>query len=167
MVIRPAQAADVAAIEAIVERAYGGYVERIGMRPGPMDSDYAEKVGEGLVHVADERSAGGEGSAAAIAGLIVLVELDDRLLIDNVAVDPERQGEGIGRRLLAFAEDRARAAGLDRVALYTHEMMSENIALYARLGYVEDERRQEDGYSRVFMSKRVGSSGDLSPPWGP
>jgi GNAT superfamily N-acetyltransferase len=144
--IRRAGTDDVAAIEGIVERAYGGYVKRIGMRPGPMDSDYGEKVGTGLVFVAED---------GGVAGLIVLVELEDRVLIDNVAVDPDRQGEGIGRRLLAFAEDRARQAGLHRVALYTHEKMSENLALYARLGYAEDERRQEDGYARVFMSKRL------------
>ena len=56
--IRPADAADLAAIEAIVERAYGVYVERIGMRPGPMDADYAEKVRRGLVSVAEEERRG-------------------------------------------------------------------------------------------------------------
>jgi hypothetical protein len=33
--------------------------------------------------------------------------------------------------------------------------MTENLALYARLGYEEDERRREDGFARVFMSKRL------------
>jgi len=31
--------------------------------------------------------------------------------------------------------------------------MAENIALYARVGYVEYERRQEQGFRRVFMRK--------------
>ena len=55
--IRPADASDLAAIESIVERAYGVYVERIGMRPGPMDADYAEKVRRGLVFVDRGRAA--------------------------------------------------------------------------------------------------------------
>jgi hypothetical protein len=55
--VRIAIAADVEAIAGIVERAYGVYVERIGMRPGPMDADHAEKVRRGLVSVAEE---GGE-----------------------------------------------------------------------------------------------------------
>jgi GNAT superfamily N-acetyltransferase len=154
--IRAAEPDDVEAIAAIVERAYGVYVERIGMRPGPMDDDHGEQVRRGLIHVAEDgrRDAGEEGGAEAV-GLIVLVELDDRLLIENVAVDPARQGEGIGRRLLEFAEQTARSAGIETVALYTHEKMSENLALYARLGYEEDERRREDGFSRVFMSKRL------------
>jgi GNAT superfamily N-acetyltransferase len=145
--MRPAESGDVAAIEAIVERAYGVYVERIGMRPGPMGDDYARLVGEGLVTVADD---------GGVAGLIVLVEKPAALLIENVAVDPSRQGEGIGGALLAFAEAEARRAGLGRVALYTHEKMSENLALYGRLGYLVDERREERGFARVFLSKPLG-----------
>jgi ribosomal protein S18 acetylase RimI-like enzyme len=152
--IRPADATDLAAIEAIVERAYGVYVERIGMRPGPMDDDHAEQVRRGLVHVAED------GDGGEIAGLVVLVESGDRLVIENVAVDPARQGEGIGRRLLEFAEETARRAGIETIALYTHELMTENLALYAGLGYVEDERRRVEAFSRVFsrvfMSKRLG-----------
>lgn len=151
MRIRPAEPADARAIAEIVERAYGGYVERIGLRPGPMDDDYAEKVAAGLVWVADD---------AGVAGLIVLVEEPDDLLIENVAVDPRRQGEGIGRALLGFAEDSARKAGLSTLRLYTHEMMTENLALYAQLGYHEDERRREEVldrvFERVFLSKRLG-----------
>jgi GNAT superfamily N-acetyltransferase len=156
MVIRRAQPDDEAAIVAIVERAYGVYVERIGMRPGPMDADYTEKLRGALVHVAEDGEAAvGDEGTAPVVGLIVLVEIEGRLLIENVAVDPDRQGEGIGGRLLEFAEETARAAGIETLALYTHEKMSENLALYARLGYEEDERRRESGFSRVFMSKRL------------
>lgn len=147
MLIRQAETGDEAAIAAIVERAYGVYVERIGMRPGPMDTDHGVKVRDGLAWVAEDDR---------VVGLIVLVEAGDRLVIENVAVDPDRQGEGIGLRLLEFAEDEARRTGIDTVALYTHEMMAENLALYTRLGYEEDERRRENGFSRVFMSKRLG-----------
>ncbi len=148
MQIRPAVGADVAAIERIVERAYGVYVERIGMRPGPMGDDYAQRVGDGLVSVADD-----EG----VIGLIVLIEKPGALLIENVAVDPSRQSEGIGRALLAFAEAGAGRAGVDRLVLYTHEKMKENLKLYARLGYAIDERREEQGFARIFLSKRLGA----------
>ena len=155
MLIRQAERADEAAIAAIVERAYGVYVERIGMRPGPMDADYAEKVRRGLVHVAEDGDGNGGGAGPEVVGLIVLIEIDDRLLIENVAVAPDRQGGGIGRGLLAFAEETARGAGIGTLVLYTHEKMIENLELYARLGYVADEWRREDGFSRVFMSKRL------------
>jgi ribosomal protein S18 acetylase RimI-like enzyme len=146
--IRLAEAEDVEPIADIVERAYCGYVERIGMRPGPMNDDYGEKVRGGHTFVADDDG--------GVAGLIVLVEMPNHLLVENVAVDPGRQGEGIGRELLAFAEERARAAGIDTLRLYTHEKMSENLALYARLGYEEDERRYvEYGFYRVFLVKHL------------
>jgi ribosomal protein S18 acetylase RimI-like enzyme len=147
MQIRAATAADVGAIEETVERAYGGYVERIGMRPGPMDADYAEQVRGGLVSVVEK-----DGE---VVGLLVLVGMPDHLLVENVAVDPGRQGEGIGRVLLAHAEDVAREAGLGEMRLYTHSKMAENRALYSRLGYRETDRRDEQGFDRVFFVKRL------------
>lgn len=146
MRIRPALPSDSATVATIVERAYSVYVERIGMRPGPMEDDYEEKVRGGTVSVSEDES---------VAGLIVLVPHSGHLLVENVAVDPQRQGEGIGRMLLAYAEDVARANDLDTLRLYTHALMTENQALYAHLGYREDERRREDGFERVFLSKRL------------
>ena len=112
-----------------------------------MDADYAALVAARVVTVAEVDG--------APAGLIVLVAKPDHLLVENVAVDPERQGHGIGRALLAFAEARAAELGLDELRLYTHVKMTENQALYARLGYREVERRAERGFARVFMSKRI------------
>lgn len=112
-----------------------------------MEDDYEAKVGEGLVTVADD---GGE-----VVGLIVLVEEPDCLLVENVAVEPERQSEGIGRTLLAYAEDVARDAGLSTLRLYTHVTMTENLAFYPRLGYEETGRPAEDSFERVFFRKRL------------
>ena len=42
-----------------------------------------------------------------------------------------------------------------RCALQTHEWMTENIALYERIGYVEVDRRTERGFPRVYMRKRL------------
>jgi ribosomal protein S18 acetylase RimI-like enzyme len=130
-----------------VDRAFGHYVERIGMRPVPMDADYDAAVAHADTWVADD---GGQ-----IVGLLILVPGDDHVLVENVAVDPGRQGEGIGRALLAFAEQRAAELGVSEMRLYTHVLMTENQALYARLGYVEVERRTVEGRTGVFMSKRL------------
>lgn len=147
MQIRPADTADTAVIDEIVQRAYRHYVSRIGRRPGPMDEDYSLKVAQGLVSVAE---AGGE-----IVGLIVLAQEPDHLLVENVAVAPEHQRQGIGRALLAFAETVAGEAGTPTLRLYTHAAMTENLALYPRLGYVETHRRNDDGFERVFLEKRL------------
>ncbi len=68
----------------------------------------------------------------------------------------DRQGQGLGRRLVAFAESEARRLGYAELRLYTHATMTENIALYTRLGFCETGRGREAGYDRVFMAKRLG-----------
>ena len=78
-----------------------------------MLDDYAVLIADGLVRVLcrDRR----------IYGVLVLIEKDDHLLLDNVAVAPEAQGLGIGRRLVEAAEEVARNLGYATVRLYTHE----------------------------------------------
>ena len=154
--IRPAQPGDRAAVEAIVRAAYSVYIERIGKPPGPMLDDYTRLIDEGAVSVTDADD--------AIAALIVLVPKPDHLLLDNIAVHPDRQGQGLGRRLIAFAENEARRLGYAELRLYTHATMTENIALYTRLGFAETRRGRETGYDRVFMTKRLGSPDANSPP---
>ncbi len=53
--------------------------------------------------------------------------------------------------MLTFAEDEAKRRRLHRLMLYTNEAMTENLLLYAHLGYAEVRRASEDGYRRVFM----------------
>lgn len=148
--VRPAEAADRAAIEGLVTRAYQPWIERIGIRPRPMEQDYAEQIASADAFVLED-----DGE---IAGLLILVADGGHLAVDNVAVDPSRQGEGLGRRLLAYAEERARERGVSELRIYTHQKMTENIELYARLGYVEYERRSENGRDGVFMAKPLSGA---------
>ena len=57
--------------------------------------------------------------------------------------------------LLELAESQARMAGYRSVYLYTHEKMTENLELYAKIGYVEFARRIEKGFARVYMRKQL------------
>lgn len=145
--ITPGRVADLAEIGELVTAAYGHYVERMGMLPGPMRTDYAVPLAAGQIEVlrADGR----------IAGLLVLVPEPEQMLLDNVAVAPWAQGRGFGRRLMDHAEARARAAGYDRITLYTHVTMVENIEIYLRRGYVETHRAEVNGLHRVYMVKRL------------
>jgi len=146
--IRPAEPGDRAAVEAIVDAAYSIYLERIGKAPGPMLDDYARLIAAGAVSVLDDPD-------GTIAALIVLLPKPDHLLLDNIAVRPDRQGRGLGRRLIAFAESETRRLGYAELRLYTHEKMTENIALYRRLGFVLTGHGREAGYDRVFMAKPI------------
>jgi GNAT superfamily N-acetyltransferase len=147
-VIRRARSADRAAVEAIVAAAYSPYIELIGKPPGPMLDDYGALIAQGAVSVL--KDAGGR-----IGAILVLLPKPDHLLLDNIAVRPERQGQGLGRRLIEFAEIEARRLGYRELRLYTHEKMVENVAMYRRHGFVETGRGHEAGYDRVFMTKHL------------
>jgi ribosomal protein S18 acetylase RimI-like enzyme len=145
--IRAATADDVSAITQIVGQAYRHYIARMGKPPGPMLDDYAARVLEGVVWVLEE--------GAAVAGIIVLIQMADYLVLDNIAISPARQGLALGRRLLAFAEAEAVRRGYSEIRLYTHQTMVENQRLYASIGYEETGRGTEAGYDRVFMRKQL------------
>jgi ribosomal protein S18 acetylase RimI-like enzyme len=70
-------------------------------------------------------------------------ELEDygSLYISGIALDPACRGQGLGTRLLAAAEARARALGLARLSLICFERNEQAMRLYARLGYTEATRR--------------------------
>jgi ribosomal protein S18 acetylase RimI-like enzyme len=122
-------------------------VPRIGRRPAPMIADYAQAVRDGRVWVAVDNR--------VLVGLAVLILQPDHLLLENIAVSPSAQGQGIGTRLLALAEDHARRHGMSEVRLYTNEAMTENLAYYLRRGYIETHRAEQDGFRRVFFRKVV------------
>lgn len=86
----------------------------------------------------------------------VVRDAHDTFWIENIAVDPHIQSRGLGRRLLTHAEQQASARGFDRVQLYTPAIAHENQAWYARRGYVETDRRMDDGRDPVFFEKRLG-----------
>ena len=145
--IRPASIADLAAVERIVRDAYTKYIVRIGRKPAPMLDDYRQRIREHAVWVLPDGD--------AIAALVVLLPEADHLLLDNIAVDRRWQGKGLGRRLMDFAEDEARRRGYSEVRLYTHEKMTENVAMYPRFGYEETGRGTQAGFERVFFRKRL------------
>ena len=135
------------AVENCADKAYRKYVVRIGKAPAPMIADFAEKQSLRQLYVACV--------ADELAGFVVLISEDHHMHLENVAVLPEFAGQGIGRALIGFVEQKARDGGLSRVELYTNEKMSENLALYPKLGYTEIARKQQDGFNRVFFRKSV------------
>jgi ribosomal protein S18 acetylase RimI-like enzyme len=145
--LRDAHASDVPRLTALVEAAYRPWIERIDAIPRPMKDDYAEVVRTRRVTVAER---GGE-----IVGLIVLDVSEGTFLIENVAVDPEHRGTGIGRTLLEHAERAALDEGHSTVYLYTNEHMTENLELYERIGYVEYDRRRVGAAGVVYLRKEL------------
>ena len=146
---RPATAADLPAIREVVGAAYARYLSRMDRPPAPMLADYGAAVDAGQLWV----------TGRPVTGLIELTEAGDALHVGNVAVRPGSQGTGLGRLLMDFAERRAILLGLTRLSLYTNEVMTENQAIYAHLGYHEVGRHTDDGYRRVYMEKLLVARG--------
>ncbi len=113
------------------------------------DYDAAIEAGEAWVLVRD----------GVLLGVLVIRPREDHLFLETLAVRPDRQGGGLGRRLVTFAEGEARRLGVGEVRLYTNEKMWENFAFYGGLGFEETGRRTEEGYRRVFMRKRLQGAG--------
>jgi ribosomal protein S18 acetylase RimI-like enzyme len=146
-IVRIAALGDVPGITACVCEAYVHYIERIGKRPGPMLEDFQETIGTAQVHVVE--------SSGQIVGVAVLMVTDEGFYLDNIAVRPSARGTGVGRTLLELAEAEAKKQGYASVYLATHELMHENRALYARIGYREYAQRVVNGYPRVFLRKQL------------
>jgi GNAT superfamily N-acetyltransferase len=145
--LRRATPDDLPAIRALIDAAYARYLSRMDKPPAPMSRDYGPSVEAGTTWV----------TGSPLTAVLTLCPREDHMYVENVAVDPRAQGRGLGRALMEFAEQEAARRRLSRMALVTHEAMTENQAIYARLGYAEIERRAEDGYRRIYMEKRLTS----------
>ena len=142
---RLAGPADAEAIHALTRLAYAKWVAVIGREPLPMTVDYAHAISKhrfDLLEVGDD-----------LAALIETTPDGDRLLIVNVAVAPAFQGRGLGVRLLTWAEHLAAASSLKGTRLYTNAGFTENLRLYAALGYRVGREEALSGGVAVHMSK--------------
>ena len=75
--------------------------------------------------------------AAGFAGCVYLETRQYRGYLGLLAVDPARQGTGLGRKLVAAAEDCFRTGGCVAVDLRVISQQTRLPPFYRRLGYVE------------------------------
>ncbi|MHC5009929.1 MAG: GNAT family N-acetyltransferase [Planctomycetota bacterium] len=78
--------------------------------------------------------------------------------VGQLAVHPDRKGDGLGARLMDHAEDRARALGAREVAVDTAESAEDLIRWYASRGYRHVgtyDWRPHTNYLSVVMSLRL------------
>jgi ribosomal protein S18 acetylase RimI-like enzyme len=145
--IRPATIQEAGVVRDCVREAYAKYVGRIGREPAPMLVNYEAAILAGEAWVLLE----GDDTS----GVLMMRPEQDHLFVETVAVRTDRQGAGLGRMLMEFAEEAARDLGLHEIRLYTNEKMTENLPFYRGLGFEETGRGLDDGYRRVFLKKRL------------
>lgn len=144
--IRLATINDVKAVTALTKSAYAKWVPVIGREPLPMKVDYAAAIRN---HRIDLLFVGPE-----LAALIETTQRNEDLLIENVAVAPQFQKRGYGRRMIGRAEQLAVQTGLACVRLYTNSRFETNLRLYASLGYQVEREEAANGGITVHMLKR-------------
>lgn len=119
----------------VIRAAFTPYVRALG-RELPADGSaqfaeeserFAAELGRGDVYIAlaGERIVGGVRTRRQ----------ENDLYIHQIAVDPVRQGTGVGSWLLQRIDEVARARDLGRLSLETAEMAVANIRLYRRHGF--------------------------------
>ena len=141
--MRKATIEDAAGLGECMASAYSAYQERMGgLRLPPQDADYASEISNYPCWVV-------ESDGRVLGGLIMVFE-SGKASIANIAVAPSAQGQGIGGKLMQFAETEASARGFSALHLTTHTLLAENLALYRHLGWQETGREA----SKVHMRKQ-------------
>jgi len=89
---------------------------------------------------------------------VFLTDKPGRLYVGKLAVDGAMRGQGLARRLMDLAEDRARAKGLKELEIQVRIELVENHAAFARTGFAKTGETAHEGYDRptsITMRKLV------------
>lgn len=87
-----------------------------------------------------------------IIGSVLLVEKGHQLYLGMLTVSPELQNSGIGKKLLAEAENHAKALGLSSIIMTVISVREELIAWYKRHGYVDTGEREAFPESGIHVT---------------
>ncbi len=132
METRTAIPADAERLAALISLAYR--VEdffKIGDRTNP--EDVRKRMQHGAFLVLDDNG--------PIVGSVYVQVHDDTGYFGMLSIDPGRQGQGLGSRLIAAAEDHCRRAGCQIMELEVVNLRTELPPFYRRFGYAETGTR--------------------------
>ena len=96
-----------------------------------------------------------------IVGAVRTKPQEKELYIQQIAVDPARQGTGVGSWLLQRIDELARVRGLGGLSLETAEMAEANIRLYQRHGF---ELQHESAWDLHYVRPASDDRDDPAAP---
>lgn len=129
----------------IVYHAYSAYIPLLGRTPPTFLEDFDGHIAAKNLWLLD--------SEDGVNAMVVLTPAEDHLMIQALCVNPDSQGQGLGRQTLLFAESKARELGLYELRLYTNSKMERNLRIYRQWGFRETHRESYDWGKRVHMRK--------------
>lgn len=150
LLIRPATPDDAALVHALVERCYRGEVAKRGWTH---EADLL--IGQRTTREEIETNIAGEGHCMLVGSfddrLVACLQLvredDGAAYLGMFSVEPDLQGGGLGRRMLAAAEAEARERfGSARMHMWVIRQREELIAWYLRQGYALTGRTEPFPY---------------------
>jgi N-acetylglutamate synthase-like GNAT family acetyltransferase len=156
MDIRTATQADLPSILKLVNTAFE--VERFFKNQDRLDAEDLDAHFKSGTFLLTE-------DAGTITGCIYVARHDDRAYFGLLAIDPSRQKAGIGRRLVAAAEEFARETGARFMDIRVINLREELPVIYSKLGYhvtgtapypAEREHMLSQPVHFVCMSKELG-----------
>jgi N-acetylglutamate synthase-like GNAT family acetyltransferase len=137
--IRVADAGDIPVLHDLIERAFRGHTARGGWthEADLLDGQRIDREGLGEILADPDRHILIAEDAGVLIGCVQVSRYGDGAALGLLAVRPDRQAGGLGRRLVAAAEAQARAAFAATVMEMTViAQRAELIAWYERQGYV-------------------------------
>lgn len=145
--IRKAINSDAPRLKSCMIASYSTYKSRLDINTlPPINTKYENEIDDYPVWVVEIEK--------KIIGGLILTHEKQYLMISNIAVHPNFQGLGIGRKLVELAEKEAKSHGFLEMRLATHVLLSENVQLYTHLGWSEYERDK----TRIYMNKHIEKS---------
>jgi GNAT superfamily N-acetyltransferase len=125
--LRIAQPGDIDALTRIINAAFT--VERFFIEGDRIQADTVRKLmGTGQFLIAQDED--------GLAACVYVEPRGERAYLGLLSVDPSRQRGGLGSRLVAAAEDHARARGIHHMDLRIVNLRTELPEFYERRGYV-------------------------------
>jgi GNAT superfamily N-acetyltransferase len=149
-IFRTARPSEFADADRVLRAAFKPYLARLGR---DIPADYFKwlpaSIERGDVFVAEE--------AGRVVGVAATERRERELFLDRLAVDPAKQGTGLGRWLLQRLDEVALSRGDRTLTLVTAEMMDHLIKLYGSHGFEIVHRgppdHGKDAHTRVHMVK--------------
>lgn len=152
LVLRPATAADAAALAATIAAAFEQYRGRLV----PESGAFRETAGGIAAELAKDAGAIVAERNGAIVGCVMTKVYEGDLYFGRLSVLPTARGLGLAGRLIEAVETEARRRGLPGVRLGVRIALVANQKLFNALGYREISREAHPGfdhYTSINMRK--------------